>query len=616
MVIVGETNRGKSSLLNALIGAPGASPVDAGVATCTWLLFQHSPTPTAVGHFGNGMADITFPVERLAAFATVDGEPDNDLPPPRWIEVGLPIPLLETVNLVDTPGVGGLVAAHAELAAEAAAGATALLFVIDASAPFTRGELDFLDLVGDRVDSVHFAVTKTDAYRGWREIVQADRELLARHVPRFTDAPFHPVSSRLADAAAAQPDPNVARMVLDQSGLPELRRVLRRGRGGPGAPAGRGQCDPHRGDRAGGFGRAAGDHPAGPDRRRRPGRAAQTAPRGTARPAQDRRPVLAGHAARRDPAGQGRVDPRDGPRGPRGPADVPRGHRGRRQRPAEEAAVPHRRLRPGDDGAGARPARRGDEPDRATRVLTELFTAEELRVLAANLATRPYERLVTRAPERPSNVDDKIMSMAGAGMGFTLGSLVRMSASAVLPAAFGVVLLPVSIVMGGAVAWFMVRSRRRVSDKQHLKQWLMEVLGEAKAQIDQNIAAQFIEADEQLTLALDDALTRQVAALDAEIKEVDGALKLDATDRADPAQGGRRPPGGRVGPGIVGRGAVATDPAHPADHRRRAAARRGDRDDPGRPIDRGAPGSAGQSGCRCTARLPTATPRPRPRRPP
>src|SRR6478672_4707817 len=60
----------------------------------------------------------------------------------------------------------------------------------------------------------------------------------------------------------------------------------------------------------------------------------------------------------------------------------------------------------------------------------------------------------------------------------------------------------------------------------------MEVLGEAKAQIDQNIAAQFIEADEQLTLALDDALTRQVAALDAEIKEVDGALKLDATDRA------------------------------------------------------------------------------------
>jgi len=103
----------------------------------------------------------------------------------------------------------------------------------------------------------------------------------------------------------------------------------------------------------------------------------------------------------------------------------------------------------------------------------------------------------------------------------------------VLPSAFGVVLLPVSLVMGGAVAWFMVRSRRRVSDKQHLKQWLMEVLSEAKAQIDQNIAAQFIEADEQLTLALDDALTRQVAALDAEIKEVDGALKLDATDRAN-----------------------------------------------------------------------------------
>src|SRR4051812_10056436 len=37
VVVVGETNRGKSSLLNALIGVPGASPVDAGVATCTYL---------------------------------------------------------------------------------------------------------------------------------------------------------------------------------------------------------------------------------------------------------------------------------------------------------------------------------------------------------------------------------------------------------------------------------------------------------------------------------------------------------------------------------------------------------------------------------------------------
>ncbi|MGI8415793.1 MAG: hypothetical protein ACR2P2_06205, partial [Nakamurella sp.] len=42
----------------------------------------------------------------------------------------------------------------------------------------------------------------------------------------------------------------------------------------------------------------------------------------------------------------------------------------------------------------------------------------------------------------------------------------------------------------------------------------------------------FIDADQQLTLALDDALSKQVAAVEGEIRQVDGALKLDATERA------------------------------------------------------------------------------------
>ena len=35
-----------------------------------------------------------------------------------------------------------------------------------------------------------------------------------------------------------------------------------------------------------------------------------------------------------------------------------------------------------------------------------------------------------------------------------------------------------------------------------------------------------------MTLALDDVLTRQVASLDEEIRQVDAALRLDATERA------------------------------------------------------------------------------------
>ncbi len=117
VVVVGETNRGKSSLVNALLGVAGLSPVDAGTATCTYLVFTHAATPYTVARFGGGMADIAFPPKDLRAWATVDGEPDIDIPPPRWIEVGLPSALTSVMTVVDTPGVGGLVAAHAELAA-------------------------------------------------------------------------------------------------------------------------------------------------------------------------------------------------------------------------------------------------------------------------------------------------------------------------------------------------------------------------------------------------------------------------------------------------------------------------------------------------------------------
>src|SRR6185369_5456891 len=47
IVVVGETKRGKSSLVNMLIGVPNLSPVDAAVATSSYLQFVYSTTPGA-----------------------------------------------------------------------------------------------------------------------------------------------------------------------------------------------------------------------------------------------------------------------------------------------------------------------------------------------------------------------------------------------------------------------------------------------------------------------------------------------------------------------------------------------------------------------------------------
>lgn len=530
LVVVGETNRGKSSLVNALLGTPGLSPVDAGTATCSYLVFTAAPEPYAIARFGGGMADITFPPARLRAWATLDGEPDVDLPHPRWIEVGLPSELTSTMTVVDTPGVGGLVAAHAELAAEAAASAAAVLFVVDAAAPLTRGEVDFLRGVSDRVEAVHFVLTKTDAYRGWREIVAANQQLLARHAPRFAGAEFHPVSAKLADAAATA-DPKVAAVLLAQSGIGQLRGMLQRSV----AESAYQLADANI------------------------VRTTVTVIDGAIARLDGRRQALSGGAAQgetlRTRREQLAARRRAGNRGWQVMlrAEIQRARVDLVHETAREVREASQLFRASIDQADnadlknmpfhidacaqAMTARAHgrliDAMGRICRsVLAELFQPQEMAVLVAQLATRPYSPLFTRAPERARNLDDTILTMSGAGMGFTLSRMVTMLPAAALPAAFGVVLAPVSIVVGGAAAYYLMRSRRRMADKLQLKQWLLEVLGEAKAQIDQNIAEQFIEAEEQLTLALDDVLTRQVAGLDEEIRQVDAALRLDATERA------------------------------------------------------------------------------------
>ena len=66
VVVVGETKRGKSSLINALLGVPGLSPVDAAVATATYLRFV--PGPGGALAFCPGSEPV--PVTDLAAWAT------------------------------------------------------------------------------------------------------------------------------------------------------------------------------------------------------------------------------------------------------------------------------------------------------------------------------------------------------------------------------------------------------------------------------------------------------------------------------------------------------------------------------------------------------------------
>jgi hypothetical protein len=236
VVVAGEAKRGKSSLVNALLARPDLSPVnaapalespvDAIVATSAHIVIQYATEPYArVYHDASPLGEEVTPGS-LATWATAAGNPGN-AKRVRSIEIGLDHPLLaQGVTLVDTPGVGGLEAAHADVTLAALTAADVLLFVIDASAPLSGPELSFLDRVTERIGNVLLVLTKIDAYPSAGDIVAANRRLLAD--TRLCDAPLFAVSSlrkRRADDPASGPS-DVRDRLRFLSGFTELETAL------------------------------------------------------------------------------------------------------------------------------------------------------------------------------------------------------------------------------------------------------------------------------------------------------------------------------------------------------------------------------------------------------
>jgi hypothetical protein len=118
--------------------------------------------------------------------------------------------------------------------------ATALLYVVDASSPFTKPELDFLIEASKRVNLVVFALTKIDAYPGWRTILADNQGQLQAHAPRFGAAAWFPVSARLAELALTLPKEAAGELVRE-SRIADLQHALIE-LGGRGTCCGRPMC--------------------------------------------------------------------------------------------------------------------------------------------------------------------------------------------------------------------------------------------------------------------------------------------------------------------------------------------------------------------------------------
>lgn len=530
VVVVGETNRGKSSLVNALLAMPGLSPVDADVATGTYLVFDHADDWGAQACYPGQLAPVAIPLDELTRWVSVGHDLPEGQVPPRYVEVAGPVPILDRLSIVDTPGVGGLDSMHGELAMEAAANATALLFVVDASSPFTSGELDFLRKMGDRVETVLFALSKTDQFRGWRAVLEADRELLSEHAPRFADAVFHPVSARMFEMAAKAPNEQAAAMMREHSGVSALQSAMQELLVGRSAMLGEANTL-----RA--LSSAFAERQAALNAEQR----ALSTGEAEAEALRERRDQLAADRRSATRGWQLKL------RGEIQRARVDLMHESSRQmrdaqsyfRQRIEAAKREQlpEFPQQVDGALQMISQRvsatmAQRLNRVTEVaLAELFSAEELDIIRAQFLRAGGPQVVLRPPDKkPPTPEDKLLVFMGVSGGVGAGKLAALPLAGV--AVLNPIVLPATIVIGLGAGWWMARTRKHAAGKQHLKQWLVESIADARSTLDQLVAEQVIEAEQQLSLALDDALARRIEAIEVELKQVDKTIKMDAQERA------------------------------------------------------------------------------------
>ncbi len=182
---VGQFKRGKSTVINALIGT---SLLPTGVIPVTMV-------PTVIRYGDRPSARIRFqmkawsavPVENLDEYVTEEKNPEN-AKAVTAVEIFFPSPLLASgMCLVDTPGLGSVFEANAATTRAFVPHIDAAIVVIGADPPIAGDELELVEAVGKHVHELLFVLNKADRVNS-RELATAKafaRGVLERRLNRL-----------------------------------------------------------------------------------------------------------------------------------------------------------------------------------------------------------------------------------------------------------------------------------------------------------------------------------------------------------------------------------------------------------------------------------------------
>jgi hypothetical protein len=156
---VGQFKRGKSTLINALVGR---ELLPAGVVPVTSVVtvVRHGARAAARVQIGDAWRDVA--IEALAAYVSEADNPGNRKGVAA-AEVFVPCPLLEGgMCLVDTPGIGSVFAANSAATRAFVPHVDAALIVLGADPPISGDELALLDELASGVRDLVIVLNKAD----------------------------------------------------------------------------------------------------------------------------------------------------------------------------------------------------------------------------------------------------------------------------------------------------------------------------------------------------------------------------------------------------------------------------------------------------------------------
>ena len=160
LAVLGQMKRGKSSFINALLGAEilptGVLPVTAIITE-----IKYGPAPDAAVIYTTGQREKV-QLNTLADYITESGNPGNKKQVAS-VEIAYPSPFLETgIILIDTPGIGSTKAHNTRTTESYLQHVDAGIVVLSVDPPITEVESHFIRTMKEDIPKLFFILNKTD----------------------------------------------------------------------------------------------------------------------------------------------------------------------------------------------------------------------------------------------------------------------------------------------------------------------------------------------------------------------------------------------------------------------------------------------------------------------